>query len=143
MPSCWPWSRRRSRCTRSPSFRAASRWVPPCSLPEKDRYTQGKRKLLGMLTGLMGGRAAEELACRDITTGASNDLKQATRIAHLMVCEWGMSDVLGPQSFGDNQEEMLFMGREVSRNQDYSEATAQKIDQEVNRMLTEAYQQAY
>ena len=110
-------------------------------LPEKDRYTQGKRKLLGMLTGLMGGRAAEELACRDITTGASNDLKQATRIAHLMVCEWGMSGVLGPQSFG-NREEMLFMGREVSRNQEYSEATAQKIDQEVNRLLTEAYQQA-
>jgi len=110
-------------------------------LPEKDRYTQGKRKLLGMLTGLMGGRAAEELACRDITTGASNDLKQATRIAHLMVCEWGMSGVLGPQSFG-NREEMLFMGREVSRNQEYSEATAQKIDQEVNRLLTEAYQHA-
>ncbi len=110
-------------------------------LPEKDRYTQGKRKLLGMLTGLMGGRAAEELACRDITTGAQNDLKQATRIAHLMVCEWGMSNTLGPQSFG-NREEVLFLGREVSRNQDYSEATAQKIDQEVNRMLTEAYQHA-
>ena len=110
-------------------------------LPEKDRYTQGKRKLQGMLTGLMGGRAAEELACRDITTGAQNDLKQATRIAHLMVCEWVMSNTLGPQSFG-NREEVLFLGREVSRNQDYSEATAQKIDQEVNRMLTESYQQA-
>ena len=110
-------------------------------LPEKDRYTQGKRKLLGMLTGLMGGRAAEELACSDITTGAQNDLKQATRIAHLMVCEWGMSGSLGPQSFG-NREELLFMGREVSRNQEYSEATAQKIDVEVNRMLTEAYEQA-
>ncbi len=110
-------------------------------LPEKDRYTQGKRKLLGMLTGLMGGRAAEELACQDITTGAQNDLKQATRIAHLMVCEWGMSSTLGPQSFG-NREELLFLGREVSRNQDYSEATAQKIDVEVNRLLTEAYQQA-
>ena len=110
-------------------------------LPEKDRYTQGKRKLLGMLTGLMGGRAAEELACSDITTGAQNDLKQATRIAHLMVCEWGMSSALGPQSFG-NREEVLFLGREVSRNQDYSEATAQKIDIEVNRLLTEAYQQA-
>jgi cell division protease FtsH len=110
-------------------------------LPEKDRYTQGKRRLVGMLTGLMGGRAAEELACADITTGAQNDLKQATRIAHLMVCEWGMSSSLGPQSFG-NREEMLFMGREVSRSQDYSEATAQKIDQEVNRLLTEAYQRA-
>ena len=110
-------------------------------LPEKDRYTQGKRKLLGMLTGLMGGRAAEELACSDITTGAQNDLKQATRIATLMVCEWGMSSSLGPQSFG-NREEVLFLGREVSRHQDYSEATARKIDEEVNRLLTEAYQQS-
>jgi cell division protease FtsH len=110
-------------------------------LPEKDRYTQGKRKLLGMLVGLMGGRAAEELACSDITTGAQNDLKQATRIARLMVCEWGMSPALGPQSFGD-REELLFLGREVSRSQDYSEATAQKIDVEVSRMLHEAYQKA-
>ncbi len=110
-------------------------------LPEKDRYTQGKRKLIGMLVGLMGGRAAEELACSDITTGAQNDLKQATRIAHLMVCEWGMSPELGPQSFG-NREEVLFLGREVSRSQDYSEATAQKIDKEVNRLLREAYDRA-
>jgi cell division protease FtsH len=110
-------------------------------LPEKDRYTQGKRKLLGMLVGLMGGRAAEELACSDITTGAQNDLKQATRIARLMVCEWGMSPALGPQSFGE-REELLFLGREVSRSQDYSEATAQKIDVEVSRMLHEAYQKA-
>ncbi len=110
-------------------------------LPEKDRYTQGRRKLLGMLVGLMGGRAAEELACSDITTGAQNDLKQATRLARMMVCEWGMSAELGPQSFGD-REELLFLGREVSRNQDYSEATAQKIDLEVNRMLREAYAKA-
>jgi cell division protease FtsH len=110
-------------------------------LPVKDAYTQGRRKLVGMLAGLMGGRAAEEIACRDITTGAQNDLKQATRIARLMVCDWGMSDALGPQAYGDNQE-VLFLGREVSRNQDYSEATAQKIDIEVNRMLREAYDQA-
>ncbi|MCO6401091.1 MAG: ATP-dependent zinc metalloprotease FtsH [Verrucomicrobia bacterium] len=110
-------------------------------LPEKDRYTQGRRKLLGMLVGLMGGRAAEELACSDITTGAQNDLKQATRLARMMVCEWGMSAELGPQAFGD-REEVLFLGREVSRNQDYSEATAQRIDQEVNRMLRDAYAQA-
>ena len=110
-------------------------------LPEKDRYTQGRRKLLGMLVGLMGGRAAEELACSDITTGAQNDLKQATRLARLMVCEWGMSAEMGPQSFSD-REELLFLGREVSRNQDYSEATAQRIDVEINRMLREAYAQA-
>lgn len=110
-------------------------------LPEKDRYTQGRRKLLGMLVGLMGGRAAEELACSDITTGAQNDLKQATRLARMMVCEWGMSADLGPQAFGA-REEVLFLGREVSRNQDYSEATAQKIDAEVNRMLRDSYAQA-
>ncbi|HEY8241686.1 MAG TPA: ATP-dependent zinc metalloprotease FtsH, partial [Kiritimatiellia bacterium] len=92
-------------------------------LPEKDSYTQGRKKLASMLAGLMGGRAAEELACSDITTGAQSDLKQATRIARLMVCDWGMSPELGPQSYGD-REELLFLGREVSRNQDYSEATA-------------------
>jgi cell division protease FtsH len=110
-------------------------------LPEKDRYTQGRRKLLSMLTGLMGGRAAEEIACSDITTGAQNDLKQATRISRMMVCEWGMSEILGPQSFGE-REELLFLGREVSRSQDYSEATAEKIDAEVNRFLREAYDRA-
>ncbi|HEY8240092.1 MAG TPA: ATP-dependent zinc metalloprotease FtsH [Kiritimatiellia bacterium] len=110
-------------------------------LPEKDSYTQGRRKLTSILVGLMGGRAAEEIACTDITTGAQSDLKQATRIARLMVCDWGMSPEMGPQSYGD-REELLFLGREVSRNQDYSEATAQKIDGEVNRLLREAHQRA-
>jgi cell division protease FtsH len=110
-------------------------------LPEKDTYTQGRKKLISMLTGLMGGRAAEEIACNDITTGAQNDFKQATRIARLMVCDWGMSEALGPQAFGE-REEVLFLGREVSRNQDYSETTAQKIDEEVNRLLRDAYKQA-
>ncbi len=110
-------------------------------LPEKDTYTQGRKKLVSMLAGLMGGRAAEEIACSDITTGAQNDLKQATRIARAMVCDWGMTDALGPQSYGD-REELLFLGREVSRNQDFSEATAQKIDDEVNRLLREAHDHA-
>ena len=110
-------------------------------LPQKDSYTQSKGKLLGMMTGLMGGRAAEELACKDITTGAQSDLKQATRIARLMVCEWGMSAELGPQSFG-NREEFLFHGREVSRSLDISESTARRIDEEVGRMLHEAYARA-
>ncbi len=110
-------------------------------LPEKDRYTESRHKLLGMLAGIMGGRAAEELVFGDITTGAYSDLKQATKIARAMVCEWGMSPILGPQSFG-NREEMLFMGREVSRNNEYSEETARKIDEEVNRLLREAYDRA-
>ncbi len=110
-------------------------------LPEKDMYTQSRRKLVAMLVGLMGGRAAEELACKDITTGAQNDLKQATRIARMMVCEWGMSRDLGPQNFG-NREEFYFHGREMARNQDVSDETARKIDAEVSRLLNEAYDRA-
>ncbi len=110
-------------------------------LPEKDRYTESRRKLLSMLVGIMGGRAAEEIVFGDITTGAYSDLKQATRIARMMVCEWGMSALLGPQSFG-NREETLFLGREVNRNYEYSEETARKIDEEVSRLVSEAYEQA-
>lgn len=110
-------------------------------LPEKDRYTESRRKLLSMLVGIMGGRAAEEIVFGDITTGAFSDLKQATRIARMMVCEWGMSPLLGPQSFG-NREETLFLGREVNRNYEYSEETARKIDEEVSRLVTEAYDKA-
>jgi cell division protease FtsH len=110
-------------------------------LPEKDRYTESKSKLLAIMNGIMGGRAAEEIVFGDVTTGAYSDLKQATRIARMMCCEWGMSPALGPQSFG-NREEMLFMGREVSRNNDISEETARQIDAEVNRLLREAYANA-
>jgi len=110
-------------------------------LPEKDRYTESLIKLKGTLTGLMGGRVAEELIFGDITTGAGNDLKQATHLARLMVCNWGMSSELGPQTFGA-QEELLFLGREVARNQDFSEDTSRRIDAEVNRLLRECYRQA-
>ncbi|MFH1968762.1 MAG: ATP-dependent zinc metalloprotease FtsH, partial [Verrucomicrobiota bacterium] len=110
-------------------------------LPEKDHYTESLIKLKGMLCGLMGGRAAEELVLGDITTGAGNDLKQATHLARLMVCNWGMSTTLGPQTFGA-QEELLFLGREVARNHDFSEETARRIDIEVAKLLREAYQQA-
>ena len=110
-------------------------------LPEKDRYTEGRKKLEGMLTGLMGGRVAEEIVFGDITTGAQSDIKQATRLARLMVCEWGMSPALGPQNFSD-REELLFLGREVNRSQDISEDTARRIDEEVSRMLREAHARA-
>jgi cell division protease FtsH len=96
---------------------------------------------MDMLAGMMGGRAAEELACDDITTGAQNDLKQAAHIARMMVCEWGMSPLLGPQSFG-NREELLFLGREVSRTQEYSEETARTIDAEVKRILQQNHDRA-
>ncbi len=110
-------------------------------LPEKDRYTESRSKLLKMIAGLMGGRAAEELVFEDVTTGAQSDLRQATHLARMMVCEWGMSNVMGPQSFG-NREELLFLGREVSRTQDHSEDTARKIDGEVSRVLTECHDRA-
>jgi len=110
-------------------------------LPEKDRYTESKRKLLGMLTGLMGGRVAEELVFGDVTTGAHNDIKQATRISRMMVCDWGMSPTMGPQNFGE-REELLFLGREVSRSQEYSEETARRIDEEVSRFLRESHDNA-
>ncbi|MGI6087201.1 MAG: ATP-dependent zinc metalloprotease FtsH [Kiritimatiellia bacterium] len=110
-------------------------------LPEKDRYTESLLKLRCTLTGMMGGRAAEKLALGDITTGAGNDLKQATHLARMMVCNWGMSEELGPQTFGSN-EELLFFGREVSRSQDFSEETARRIDMEVNRLLRAAFDEA-
>jgi cell division protease FtsH len=111
-------------------------------LPDKDRYMEGRKELQAILAGLMGGRVAEELFCDDVTSGASSDLKEATRIARLMVCSWGMSPVLGPQAFGQN-EELMFLGREVNRTQDYSEDTAQRIDAEVHRILAESHDRAH
>lgn len=110
-------------------------------LPEKDRYTESRRKLLAMMVGLMGGRAAEELVMGDITTGAYSDLKQATSLARSMVCEWGMSSVMGPQTFEQHQKP-IFLGRGVPHAAEYSDETAQKIDQEVTRLVTEAYDKA-
>ena len=110
-------------------------------LPVKDRYTESRRKLIGMLTGLMGGRAAEELIFGDVTTGAHSDIRQASHIARMMVCEWGMSQALGPQSFGE-REELLFLGREVSRSQEFSEETARRIDEEVSRLIRECHDKA-
>ena len=110
-------------------------------LPEKDRYTEGRSRLLGMLVGTMGGRVAEQLCFGEITTGAASDIKQATHIARMMVTEWGMSDLLGFQHFG-TREELLFLGREVSRSNEMSEDTARKIDAEVKRILDECYQKA-
>lgn len=110
-------------------------------LPQKDRYSETRQRMLDRLAMTMGGRVAEELVFNDLTTGAAGDLKQATHIARLMVCEWGMSEVVGPQSFGSNQE-MMFLGREVQRTQEHSEETARLIDSEVSRLLREANQRA-
>ncbi|HEX9785780.1 MAG TPA: ATP-dependent zinc metalloprotease FtsH, partial [Opitutaceae bacterium] len=109
-------------------------------IPKKDMLNYGKRRLLNQLAGLMGGRAAEEVAIGDITSGAAGDIKQATKIARHMVCDWGMSP-LGAVALGENQE-TLFLGREISRTQNYSESTAVKIDSEISRIVDEQHERA-
>ncbi len=111
------------------------------SLPERDRFSESKTKLQSQLAILMGGRAAEAIVFGDITNGAHNDLKMATRMARSMICDWGMSETLGPQTFGERQE-LMFLGREITRSQDYSPTTAARIDEEVNRLLRSSYQRA-
>ncbi len=110
-------------------------------LPVKDQTHVSRTKLLSNLAIAMGGRAAEEIFLPDICTGASQDIKQATELAHSMICKWGMSEKFGPRSFGSN-EEHLFLGREISRSRDYSEKTAEAIDEEVSRLLNEAHEKA-
>ena len=106
-------------------------------LPIDERHTHSREYLEARLMYTMGGRVAEKLVFNQYTTGAGNDLERATALAHKMVCEWGMSEVLGPATFGKKQEE-IFLGREIARHRDYSERTAQLIDDEVKRILTEA-----
>ncbi|MFA4972023.1 MAG: ATP-dependent zinc metalloprotease FtsH [bacterium] len=107
-------------------------------LPVDDRYTQNRRYCENGLAILLGGRAAEELIFGQPTTGAGNDIERATELARKMVCEWGMSEKMGPLAFGKKEEE-IFLGREISRHADYSEATAQDIDAEVRRIVMDAY----
>jgi len=109
-------------------------------LPLEDRYTYKKTYLKANLRVLMGGRLAEELIFgpEQITTGAGNDLERVTDLARKMVCEWGMSESMGPLTFGQ-KEESIFLGREITRHQDYSNETAVQIDREVRRIVDEAY----
>jgi cell division protease FtsH len=110
-------------------------------LPIDDMYTYSRDYLELTLAVLMGGRAAEELALHQMTTGAGNDIERATNIARKMVTEWGMSEKLGPLSFG-KKEEQIFLGREIAQHKDYSEKTAQDIDVEVKKIVTRAYEKA-
>ena len=111
------------------------------ALPEEDRTLMPRKKLIADMIGLLGGRAAEELIFDDITSGASNDLERVTRMARAMVTRLGMSDSLGPMVYGQ-KEELIFLGREISEQRDYSEAVAEQIDQEVRRLVGEAHQKA-
>jgi cell division protease FtsH len=109
-------------------------------LPLEDRYTYPRTYLEANLQVLMGGRLAEELIFgpEHMTTGAGNDLERATELARKMVCEWGMSQAMGPLTFG-KREESIFLGKEFARHQDYSEATANQIDEEIRKFITAAY----
>ena len=111
------------------------------SLPAEDRYTYSRDYFKARLVMALGGRVAEEVALGQMTTGAGNDIERATELARNMVCKWGMSDALGPQTFG-KKEEQIFLGREIAQHSDYSEATAQRIDQEVSELMREAHQKA-
>ncbi|MGU9957133.1 MAG: ATP-dependent zinc metalloprotease FtsH [Arenicellales bacterium WSBS_2016_MAG_OTU3] len=110
-------------------------------LPEEDRYSHNREYLLARIAVLMGGRIAEEVFMHQMTTGASNDFEQATDMAQKMVSRWGMSDVLGPRVYGDNEAE-VFLGRDYSTHKHLSDSTAQKVDKEVTRIIEEEYSRA-
>ncbi len=110
-------------------------------LPQDERHSFSREYWTRMLTHLMGGRAAEQIILNQLTTGASDDIRRATNIARRMVCEWGMSERLGPLTFG-SKEEFVFLGREISQQRDYSEKTAIMIDEEVRSLVDGAYNHA-
>ncbi len=107
-------------------------------LPEQDRYSQDRERLLNMIAVLFGGRIAEEVFMHQMTTGASNDFERATEIARRMVTQWGMSDVLGPMVYGENEGE-IFLGRSITTHKNVSETTMQKVDGEIRRIIDEQY----
>ena len=109
-------------------------------IPRRDILTQEKKKLEVKIASTCGGRIAEEFVTSDISSGAGGDIKQMTRMARHMVCDWGMSS-LGPVAYGENQD-TVFLGREITRSQNYSEETARKIDAEIQRIINEQYERA-
>lgn len=110
-------------------------------LPVDDKHNYSRDYLNDQIAILLGGRLAEELTNGNITTGAGNDLDRATDMARRMVCEWGMSESIGPLTYG-KKEEQVFLGRDFAQSQDYSEGTAIRIDQEIKRIVTENYDRA-
>jgi cell division protease FtsH len=111
------------------------------ALPEEDRILASRKKLTAEMIGLLGGRAAEEIVFDDITSGAANDFERVTKIARLMVTRLGMSNQLGTMVYGQ-KEELIFLGREISEQRDYSEAVAEQIDNEVRRLVDDSYKKA-
>ncbi|KSU57841.1 cell division protein FtsH [[Bacillus] enclensis] len=111
-------------------------------LPKEDRYFMTKPELLDKITGLLGGRVAEEIIFGEVSTGAHNDFQRATGIARKMVTEYGMSDKLGPLQFGSQQGGQVFLGRDINSEQNYSDAIAHEIDTEMQRLIKESYARA-
>ena len=109
------------------------------SLPKEDRYYATRSEMLDELKVLLGGRVAEALVLKEISSGASNDLQRATSLARQMICEYGMSPELGPMTFGHRQDQ-VFLGRDIGRDKDYSEEVAAKIDKDIRKFFDEAYQ---
>jgi len=109
-------------------------------MPKKDVLNHSKRRLKNQICCGMGGRAAEEIVMGDITSGASGDIRMVTKTARHMVCDWGMTD-LGPVAYGENKDH-VFLGQEVARNQNYSEQTAQKIDNAIHAIVDKEYLRA-
>jgi cell division protease FtsH len=109
------------------------------SLPEEDRHSLTRSYCLASIRVFMAGRAAEEIVYSEFTSGASNDLKRSTQLAHKMVCEWGMSD-LGPLTFGSNDE--VFLGRDFTKMRDFSDETASAVDREIHRICDTCYREA-
>ena len=110
-------------------------------LPEEDKYNSRRNELMDDLVVAMGGRVAEEIVFGDVTSGASGDIRMATRLARRMVCEWGMSETLGMVEYGENNEH-VFLARDMGSKRDYSEDTAQKIDREIRKLIDDAYGRA-
>jgi cell division protease FtsH len=109
-------------------------------MPKKDILNHSKRRLMNQICCAMGGRCAEEIVMGDITSGASGDIRMATKTARHMVCDWGMTD-LGPVAYGENKDH-IFLGQEIERSQNYSEATAQRIDKMIHDIVEEQYQRS-
>jgi cell division protease FtsH len=110
-------------------------------LPIDEKHTYSKEYLEAIITYALGGRAAEKIVFEHYTTGAGNDIEKATNIARKMVCEWGMSDKMGPMSYGAKEEE-IFLGREIQKHRDYSEKTAIEIDEEIRGIVNNAMNRA-
>ena len=108
------------------------------ALPLEDRTLTPRKRLIAEMISLLGGRAAEEIVFDDITSGASNDIERVTKLARNMVTRLGMSPELGPMVYGQ-KEELIFLGREISEQRDYSESVAEKIDKEVRTLVNNAY----